>query len=62
MSFLTKAADRLIERMVPHATASASTIKVACGCIGGFQLFRICSVTGENQLTCSACTTKGAKC
>jgi hypothetical protein len=60
VSLLTRAADKLIEAVVPHASARAEFL-VPCACSGGYHWSKYCEdLNGE--LHCSACNVKGAKC
>ena len=60
MSLLTKVADRLIELAVPHATASATTVKLYCGCIDGYKWYADCEVLSNGQLKCGGCNIKSS--
>jgi hypothetical protein len=59
---LTKTADKLIELVVPHATASASTILLYCGCIDGYKTYQVCVYNSDGYLKCGSCTTRKGKC
>jgi hypothetical protein len=56
MSLLAKAADRVIELIVPHATASATT-RLYCACIDHRKWYADCQDVG-GQLKCGGCNVK----
>jgi hypothetical protein len=59
VTLLTRAADKLIEFIVPNATVSATTIKLYCGCIDGKKWYKDCQdLNGE--LKCGGCNVKSS--
>lgn len=61
MRLLTRAADRLIELVVPQRTASATTIvKLYCACMDGVKWYKDCEVLQNNQLRCGGCNVKSS--
>lgn len=58
MKLLTRTADLMLNRFVPHADASA-TIKLYCGCINGRKWYKDCQdLNGE--LKCGGCNVKSS--
>lgn len=59
VKIVRKAADRMLERLVPKATASAATYYVFCYCDGPEGLYKNCSATGS---WCTECIYIGHYC
>jgi hypothetical protein len=61
VTLLTRAADKMIELMVPRATVSATdTINLYCGCIGGYKWYKRCQILNGDQLDCGGCNIKSS--
>jgi hypothetical protein len=57
VKFLTKTADRLVDLVVPHATAGAVTyFKMYCECVKGKKWYADCYTIGDPpQIKCNGC-------